>query len=265
MKYPDCDIRCARILDKVIQYEGPDSVAAFIAEPIQLSTGNIVPPDGYFPIIREICTRYDVLLIYDEIITGFGRTGNMWGAETVGAVPDILCMGKGMSCGYSPVSGFAAREKLAWAFWGDASEGREFADGHTYGGNPISSAVCIAALQELLENDLVARSRDMGQYLTAKLETLRELGVIGEIRGKGLMIGVELVKDPQTMDSFPAEMGFGNRVGNTCIHKYKAMVRHAPNWLALAPPFIVQEAELDMLVERIAASIRDVLKEVGER
>jgi adenosylmethionine-8-amino-7-oxononanoate aminotransferase len=174
LKYPECNILCARMLEQVILYEGPDTVAAFMAEPIQLSTGVIVPPPEYWPTIREICDRYGVLIILDEVATGMGRTGSMWGAQTFGFVPDVLCMGKGMAAGFMPLSGVAFRDEVAEAFISDEKE-MAFADGHTYGGNPVACAAGIAVLQELQERGLVEHCNQMGQYLMQRLEDLREL------------------------------------------------------------------------------------------
>jgi len=261
LKYPECDVLCARILEQVILYEGPDTVAAFIAEPIQLSTGNIVPPPEYWPIIREICDKYAVMIILDEVATGMGRTGKMWGAETFGFVPDVLCMGKGMAAGYMPLSGVAFRDEIAETF---ISENKElaFADGHTYGGNPVACAAGIAVLQELQERHLLEHCEAIGEYLMERLEDLRELGVVGDIRGKGLMIGIELVQDPVTMEPFPHELGFGLKVGRQCIQKEKMLVRYSPDWVAVAPPFIIEKDEVDDVVERLGRAIIAVLNQV---
>ena len=260
LSYPDCDILCARIVEQIIEYEDPDTVAAFVGEPIQLSTGNIVPPPEYWPIIREICDKYDVMIISDEIVTGFGRTGKMWGADTFDTVPDILCMGKGMSGGYAPLAGVAFRDEVAEVFFGEPE--LAFADGHTYGGNPVSSAAGIAAIQELLERNLVQRSHDMGQYLQQRLNELKDLGVIGEVRGEGLMVAVEFVQDYNTMEPFSKDIRFGVKVGKNCVHKQKLLVRSAPNWIALAPPLIVTEEEIDIIVQRLAQAIKEELKQV---
>jgi adenosylmethionine-8-amino-7-oxononanoate aminotransferase len=261
LKYPECNIACARILESVILYEGPETVAAFIAEPIQLSVGGIVPPPEYWPIIREICDRYGVMIILDEIATGFGRTGKMWGSEVFGFVPDVLCLGKGMSAGFFPMAGVAFRNEVADAF---ISEDRElaFADGHTFGGNPGACAAAIAVLHELQDRNLVEQCADRGRYLMERLGDLRELGVIGEIRGKGLMVGIEFVADLDTMESFPKEIGFGIKVGKNCVHKQKMLIRYAPNWVSVAPPFVVSEEEIDDMVGRLRTSIIEVLAEV---
>jgi adenosylmethionine-8-amino-7-oxononanoate aminotransferase len=263
LRYPDCDILCARFVEQIIKFEDPDTVAAFIGEPIQLSAGNLVPPPEYWPVIRDICDKYDVMLILDEIITGFGRTGEMWGADTFHVIPDLLCMGKGMSSGYAPLAGVAFRDEMGKAFFGEGHE-RAFADGHTYAGNPVSSAAGIASIQELLKRNLAKRSFDMGQYLQGRLNEIKDLGVIGDIRGKGLMIGVEFVQDCNSRKPFPEEIDFGTRVGKNCIHKQKLLVRSAPNWIAVAPPFTVGEEEIDMIVRRISLAIKEELVELKE-
>jgi adenosylmethionine-8-amino-7-oxononanoate aminotransferase len=260
-EYPECDVLCARMLERVIEYEGPHTVAAFIGEPIQLSTGNIVPPKEYWPTIREICDRYDIMLIFDEIATGFGRTGKMWGADTFQTIPDILCMGKGMSGGYAPLSGVAFRDEIASVFISDQRD-RAFADGHTYGGNPVCSAAGIAAVQELIKNDLIGKSYEMGEYLQRRLTDLKDFGVVGEVRGKGLMIGVEFVMNDTTNEPYPPESEFGIRVGRNCVHKQKMLVRYAQNWIALAPPFIISKKEIDLMVKQLAHAVSDVMEEI---
>ena len=261
LEHPECDALCARVLEQTILYEGPETVAAFIAEPIQLSSGNIVPPPEYWPTIRDICNKYDVMIILDEIATGVGRTGKMWGADTFGFVPDVLCMGKGLSGGFAPMSAVAFRDEVAEAFISEKPE-LAFNDGHTFGGNPIASAAGIAVLQELEEQDLIQRCNRMGQYLEQRLNSLKELGVIGEVRGKGLMYGIEFVQNVETMESFPKEVAFGLKVGRNCIHKKKLLIRSAPDWVALAPPFIITEEQIDDMVDRLAQAIKEELEEL---
>ncbi|HET6443255.1 MAG TPA: aspartate aminotransferase family protein [candidate division Zixibacteria bacterium] len=261
LTYPECDVLCARFLEQAIIYEGPDNVAAFMAEPIQLSTGNIVPPEEYWPIIRQICDKYDVMIILDEVATGMGRTGRWWGSDTFNFVPDVLCMGKGMAAGYMPLSGVAFRDEVAQVFISEDNE-RAFADGHTYGGNPIACAAGIAVLQELHDRNLVECCNQMGQYMMKRLEDLKEFGVVGDIRGAGLMIGIEFVQNSETMEPFPGELNFGVRVGRNCILNQHMLIRYAPNWVALAPPFIVTEIEIDEMVSRLGQAIIAVLAQV---
>src|ERR1700730_10162641 len=202
--YPDCGITCATIVGDVVEMEDPATVAAIIVEPIGHTGGIIDPPEEYLPLLRQICDRHNVLLIFDEIITGIGRTGRMFAAETFGVTPDVLCVGKGLGGGYAPISAMICRRPIADAFWGPVAENPGFVEGHTFEGNPISCAAGLAVLQEVLERDLCANARTRGQRLRAGLEGLAARhGVIGDIRGKGLFQGVEFVHDPATKEQFP--------------------------------------------------------------
>src|SRR4051812_37743807 len=208
--YPDCGITCVTIVGDVIEMEDADTVAAVMVEPIGHTGGLIVPPDEYLPLLRELCDRHDVLLIFDEIITGIGRTGRMFAAETFGVTPDVLCVAKGLGGGVAPVSAMICRRPIADAFWGPIAENPGFVEGHTFEGNPISCAAGIAVLREILERDLCANARAQGDRLRAGFERLaRTHGVIGDIRGKGLFQAIEFARDPATKERFPAETAFG--------------------------------------------------------
>ena len=216
--YPDCGITCATIVGDVIAMEDPDTVAAVMVEPIGHTGGVIDPPDEYLPILREICDRNNVLLIFDEIITGIGRTGQMFAAETFGVVPDVLCVAKGLGGGYAPISAMICRKPIADTFWGPIAENPGFVEGHTFEGNPIACAAGIAVLREILERDLCANARAQGARLRAGFERLaRTHGVIGDIRGKGLFQAIEFVRDPATKEPFPATTAFGTRVGRRAL------------------------------------------------
>src|ERR671935_1563893 len=201
--YPDCGITCATLVGDVIEMEDPDTVAAVIVEPIGHTGGIIDPPPEYLPLLRDICDRHNVLLIFDEIITGIGRTGRMFAAETFGVVPDVICCGKGMGGGYMPVSALICRRGIADAFWGPSTENPGFVEGHTFEGNPISCAAGLAVLREILERDLCANAREQGARLRAGFERLAEkYGVIGDVRSRGLLQGVEFVRDRATKERF---------------------------------------------------------------
>jgi adenosylmethionine-8-amino-7-oxononanoate aminotransferase len=258
-EYPSCDLFCAEILRDVIQMEGPDTVSAVIMEPIGNTGGIITPPPEYYPIIRQICDEFNVLLIFDEIITGFGRTGNMFAAQTFDTLPDILCMGKGMSSGYAPLAGIAFRDHVAAAFWG--AEGREFSHGHTYGGNPLACAAGIAAITEVIERDLCTAARELGAHLRGRIEALRSWGIIGDVRGKGLLLGIEFVRDLDTKEPFGPEVQFGRRVQRKCLDK-GLILRCDPDWVAFAPPLVATREEIDLMVERFAESVEEVLADV---
>src|SRR5437660_1612504 len=210
--YSDCGITCATIVGDVIAMEDPATVAAVLVEPIGHTGGIIDPPEEYLPILREVCDRHNVLLIFDEIITGIGRTGRMFAAETFGVTPDVLLVAKGLSGGYAPLSAMICRKPIADAFWGPVEDNPGFVEGHTFEGNPLSCAAGLAVLREILERDLCANARQQGERLRAGFERLaRKYGVIGDIRGKGLLQGVEFVRDPKTKEPFPAETAFGLR------------------------------------------------------
>jgi len=206
--WEECNRFTARMVEDLIVNEDPETVAGVIVEPIGNTGGIITPTAEYFQILRETCTRHNVMLIFDEVITGFGKTGSFFAAQTFGVTPDIICCGKGMSNGAMPLAAMIAREDMAEAFWGPPEAGLEFAHGHTFAGNPLGAAVGIAVIDEIVENQLDRKARRLGEYLAARLEGLRKYGVIREVRGKGLLRGVELMKDTETLAPFP---GLGRR------------------------------------------------------
>jgi adenosylmethionine-8-amino-7-oxononanoate aminotransferase len=257
--YPDCGITCASLVGDVIDMEDPATVAAVIVEPIGHTGGIIDPPEEYLPLLREICDRHNVLLIFDEIITGIGRTGHMFAAETFGVVPDAICCGKGLCGGYVPLSAMICRRPIADAFWGPLAENPGFVEGHTFEGNPLSCATGLAVLREILENDLCANARKQGERLRAGLERLaKKHGVIGDIRGKGLFQGIELVKNPATKERFPAEVAPGVRVGRRALEN-GLLCRFDPHWIAFGPPLVVTAEQIDEMVDLLDRSFGEVL------
>lgn len=258
--YPSCNLICARIIEETILAEGPETVAGLIVEPVINTAGIVTPPPEYFPLLRKICDRHNVVLIFDEIITGFGRTGRLFGADTYHTVPDILCCGKGMSSGYAPLAATIIRDHIAAAFRGRAEDRVEFHHGHTYSGNPVASAAGLASIREILDRRLPENARKVGESLKQMLaEQLGPLGVVGEIRGHGLMVGVELVRDPATRVRFDERLAFGKRVGRTALRN-GLLLRSDPHWVAFAPPLIVSEADMQAMVEILRDSVREVLR-----
>src|SRR5262245_49376190 len=258
--YRECGITCATIVGDVIDMEDPATVAAVMVEPIGHTGGIIDPPEEYLPLLREICDRHNVLLIFDEIITGVGRTGQMFAAETFGVTPDVICMGKGLSGGYAPLSAMICRKPIAAAFWGPISQNPGFVEGHTFEGNPISCAAGIAVLREIIERDLCANARQQGERLRAGFERLaKKHGVIGDIRGKGLFQGIEFVRDPKTKERFPAEQAFGVQVGKRALAN-GLLTRFDPHWLALGPPLIVTSEDIDNILALLDRSLDEVLR-----
>ena len=260
--YPDCGITCATLINDVIEMEDPATVAAIMVEPIGHTGGIIDPPQEYLPLLREYCDRHNVLLIFDEIITGIGRTGRMFAAETFGVTPDMVCIGKGMAGGYAPLSAMICKRSLADVFWGPVAQNPGFVEGHTFEGNPISCAAGLAVLQEILERDLLANTRNQGERLRAGFERLaKQHGVIGDIRGKGLFQGIEFVRNPATKEPFPAKIAFGVRVGRRALEN-GLLCRFDPNWIAFGPPLISTAEQIDEMVNILDNSIGDELGEM---
>jgi adenosylmethionine-8-amino-7-oxononanoate aminotransferase len=254
--YPSCEITCASLIGDVIDMEGPETVAAVMVEPIGHTGGIIDPPEEYLPKLREICDRHNVLLIFDEIITGMGRTGQMFAAETFGVLPDVLCLGKGLSGGYAPISAVLCRQKIADAFWGDPAKNPGFVEGHTYEGNPISCAAGLACLSEIVERDLCGNARRVGEHLRKRLDSLRRHGIVGDIRGKGLFLGVEWVADPATKRQFSPPIGM--EIGRQALAN-GLLTRFDPHWLALGPALVITEQQADEIVAILDRSVGEVL------
>jgi adenosylmethionine-8-amino-7-oxononanoate aminotransferase len=260
-EYPSCEITCATLIGDVIEMEDPETVAAVMVEPIGHTGGIIDPPPEYLPILRELCDRHNVLLIFDEIITGAGRTGHLFAAETFGVVPDILCTAKGLSGGYAPLSAMICRKSIADAFWGPIAENPGFVEGHTFEGNPISCAAGLAVLKEILERDLCANARELGKRLRAGFQRLADKhGVIGDIRGKGLLQGIEFVRDRMTKERFPTNPGFGVRVGRRALHN-GLLCRFDPHWLAFGPPLVSTADQIEEMMGILDHSLGEVLAE----
>ena len=246
----------AKAFEDVIIHEDPETIAGIIVEPIGNTGGTITPTAEYYRIIRDICDRYNVTLIFDEIITGFARTGAMFAAQAYGVTPDIICSGKGLGSGHIPIGAMIAREDMREAFFGSAEDNVEFAHGNTFAGNPLACAAAIAVIDEIVEKELAQKAVRLGEYLVKKLENLKQYGVIREIRGKGILRGVEFVKDTKTMEPFPE---LGKVLKQTAI-KNGLIMRIDPNWFAVCPPLIAEESDIDEMYELIDKSLSDALE-----
>lgn len=254
--WEECNRFCAQMIEDVIVNEDPDTVAGVILEPISNTGGVITPTEEYFQIIRSACDRHHVVLIFDEIITGFGRTGSMFAAQTFGVTPDVICGGKALSSGVIPVGAMMAREDMGEAFLGPAEEDLHFAHGHTFAGHPLACAAGIAVIDEIVEKGLDRKARDLGDYLTGRLEGLKRHGVVREVRGRGLMRGVELVRDVKTMEPFP-ELG---RALRRTAPQNGLIIRVDLSWFAVAPALIAERSDLDELCGLIEKSLTDALE-----
>ncbi len=249
---------CVRQVEEVILGEHPDTVAAFIMEPVLMSAGVHMPSPDFFAELRAICDRYHVLLVYDEIITGWGRLGEWFSGAVTGVWPDMLCMGKGMSAGYSPLAGLLIADKVARSFWGEPGDMVQYHAGHTYGGNPLSCAAGLANIHFMLDNGVVDNAREVGAYLGEGLRRLMDRHeVIGDVRGRGMLWGAEFVQDRATRASFPAEVGFGKRV-ELAARARGLVLRGAPNFIVLAPPLVCTREQIDDILAIVDASITAV-------
>ncbi|WP_379066188.1 aspartate aminotransferase family protein [Mesorhizobium sp. UC74_2] len=261
-EYPSCNMPCAHDLEAIIKREGPENIAAFIAEPIVgAAGGGLTAPDDYFKVIREICDRYDILMIVDEVITGFGRTGKNFGINHWGVVPDIICTGKGLSSGYSPLGAVIVAEKVFEPF----RTGRGFSHGYTFGGNPLSCAVGSAVLKYIEDHGLVDRVAQLGAYFFEKAQELYELDIVGDIRGKGFFMGIEFVKDKKTRQPFASSANVAGKIADTAFTA--GLIVGAGrggidgvlgDHMNLAPPFICGESDLDEIVDIVRASVLKV-------
>jgi adenosylmethionine-8-amino-7-oxononanoate aminotransferase len=256
--WEECNRFCARLFEDIIVLEDPDTIAGIILEPIGNTGGIVTPTDEYFKILREICDRHNVILIFDEVITGFAKTGAMFAAQSFGVTPDIICCGKGLSSGMVPLGAMIARADMADAFLGAESDDVQFAHGFTFSGNPLACAVGNAVIDEIVTQNLTDKAMKLGDYLRNKLERLKAYGVIREIRGRGILLGVELVKDTQSMEPYP-ELG---RALKTAALNNGLIMRIDPSWFAVSPPLIANESDLDLMCDLIEKSLNDAIKQI---
>jgi adenosylmethionine-8-amino-7-oxononanoate aminotransferase len=258
-----CDLTCADALEERLEREGPETVTAFVAEPIGGSTtGALVPPDGYWPRIAEICRRHGVLIIADEIMTGFGRTGRRFAIEHFGVEPDLLVGGKGLAGGYAPISAVFATEEVAAPI---AEAGHEVMF-YTFGAHPVACAAAVAVLGILERERLVERAAELGALLREKLARLEKHPHVAQIRGRGLLQAVELVRDRATNEPFAAADRATARVVATGIARgvffYPGGCDPAHDVICLGPPFIVEPDELETIVDVLEQSINAALTAV---
>jgi putrescine---pyruvate transaminase len=240
----------ARALEEAILREGADMVAAFIAEPVQGVGGVIVPPDDYFPLVRAICEKYEVLFIADEVITGFGRTGKMFALNHWGVQPDILSFAKGITSGYIPLGGIQITDAIRETIW-NAPEAESWMHGYTYSGHATACAVGLKNVEILERDGLVEKSRVLGERLLKGLESLTEFPQVGEARGKGLLCAVEIVKDKTSRAPDAAAAG---TIMNAAM-SVGLRTRVVGNSLAFSPPLTITAEEVDSMVQMMGDAL----------
>jgi adenosylmethionine-8-amino-7-oxononanoate aminotransferase len=240
----------ARALEEAILREGADSVAAFIAEPVMGVGGVIVPPDDYFPLVRAICDKYEVLFISDEVITGFGRTGEWFALKHWNVKPDILSFAKAITSGYAQLGGIQLSDEIRETME-SAADTEAFMHGYTYAGHAMACAVGLKNLEIMEREDYPRRAREMGQRLREGFETLKEFPFVGEVRGLGLVFGVEIVSNKETKAADP---GLAMRIFKAAQER-GLRSRPLGNTLAFSPPLSINEEEVDEIVKRLGAAM----------
>jgi putrescine aminotransferase len=253
-------VTAANALEEKILALGPDNVAAFIGEPVQGAGGVIIPPETYWPEINRICKRYDILLICDEVICGFGRTGNWFGLETFGIEPDLITMAKGLSSGYMPIAATGVSDRVAETI---IAEGGEFYHGYTYSGHPVACAVALRNIEILEREGLVGKVRDeTGPHLAKRIKEFDGHPLVGETRSVGLLGAIELVKDKSSHERF-APLG---RVGTMCrdhFFRRNAIMRACGDTMVLSPPLTIEPEELDQLLDIAGECLDATARDLG--
>jgi len=244
-----------KALEEKVAQIGPEKVAAFICEPIQGSGGVIVPPPGFLKAMRETCDRLGILLIVDEVITGFGRTGPMFACESEGVSPDLLTLAKGLTSGYAPMGATLISEQIYAAIAEAGSDGTALGHGQTYAGHPVSAAIANATLDLYLEGGLLQNGARVGAYFQQRLKQLESLACVGEVRGRGLLAAVELVADKHTKAKPPAAMQLGQQVLKHAFSEGLVFRAFSDDILGFAPSLNYTEADVDVLIDILKYSI----------
>ncbi|MDI4237676.1 aminotransferase [Bradyrhizobium sp. Arg237L] len=249
-------LQAAQALEQRILELGPENVAAFIGEPVQGAGGVIDPPSTYWPEIQRICRKYDVLLVADEVICGFGRTGSWFGAQTFGITPDVMTMAKGLSSGYLPIAAVAMNRRV----FETISGGGHLAHGYTYSGHPVACAVALANIDIIAREGLVDRVReDIGPYLHETLARLTDSPIVGEKRGIGALAALQLIKNKATREPFTVEEGAGIFCREACYAR-GLIVRAVGQSIVLSPSLVITHAEIDELAEKLADALEETAR-----
>jgi adenosylmethionine-8-amino-7-oxononanoate aminotransferase len=255
--YPDCRLACLGRMEEMLKEKSAE-IAAVIIEPlVQAAGGMIVSPPGYLRGVRELCTKYEVLMIADEVATGFGRTGRMFACEHEGVVPDIMCLSKGITGGYLPLAATVATEEIYHAFLGEFRELKTFFHGHSYTGNPLGCAAALACLDIFEKEETIETLRPKIGMLESFLQDIASLDHVGDVRNKGLIAGIELVKDKQTKEPYPWEEKMGWRV---CYYarNHGVFIRPLGNVIVVMPPLAISPENLQQLMKVIKEGIMKV-------
>ena len=251
--YPDCDLKCARDIERTIEFENPELITAFIGEPVMQGFGALAPPKEYWPIVRDICDTYGILLIIDEVICGFGRTGKMFGIEHFNIQPDLLTMAKGITSGYVPLGAVGCTDAVMEPI-------ENFFHLHTYGNHPVPCAAALKNIEIMQQENLIQNSEEMGHYFLAGLKTLEQHPIVGEARGTGLWLALDLTSDKKSRAPFPPD-----RLNHIIARaKQLGVLFKTMGWaLEFAPPLIISKKDIDEAVAVLERCIAEEEKEMG--
>lgn len=247
---------CAELLDREISFQGADTVAAFIAEPVQGAGGVIVPPENYWPLVRKVCDKHGVLLIADEVVTGLGRTGAMFGTRLWGVKADLWCLAKGISGGYVPLGATAMSEGIAQAFLDAPAGAGAISHGYTYSAHPVAAAAAIESLKLVEELDLPGNAARVGAHFQERLRAFSRFSQVGDVRGVGLMACLELVADKASKKSLPRGAELPQQVARAAYRR-GAMVRVSGPNIILSPPLVITQVEIDILADILEAALAE--------
>ena len=253
LTYPSCDLACAKDIERIVEFEDPEQISAFIGEPVQQGFGAYAPHPEYWKIVRKICDRFGILLIIDEVICGFGRTGEWFGIQHYGVQPDIMTMAKGITSGYVPLGGVGCTEEIVKPI-------EIFQHLHTYGNHPVSCAAALKNIEIMKRENLIQKSKIMGAYFLEGLKTLSHHPTVGEVRGTGLWTAIDLTVDKKTRVPFPLD-----RL-NSLVSRAKGkgmIIKFMGPALEFAPPLIIQKEEIDEAVKILDQCISEEEKDLG--
>ena len=257
----ECAVRCAKAIEQLIVFHQPETVAAVIAEPISSGAGAVVPGDEYWPMVRDICSKYGVILIVDEVITGFGRTGKLFAIDHFGVVPDIMTVAKGISSTYLPLGAAIADREIANLF---ADDGHHLRHVFTSAGHPVAAAAGLKNIEILEQDRMIDNAATVGCYFKDRLRELQERHrIIGDVRGLGLMLCVELVADRQSKASFPEDAKVVERL-NAGFKRHGLLLRAMGEVLVnMSPPLCITTVEVDEIISGIDQTLSDVTRDIG--
>jgi 4-aminobutyrate---pyruvate transaminase len=253
--------RMAEALEKLIEAEGPDTIAAFFAEPVMGAGGGIVPPRGYFEKIQAVLHKHDILFVADEVICGFARTGEMWGSKTFGIHPDMMTSAKALSAAMLPISAVLINDRIHDAMLAQSDKYGNFAHGFTYAGHPVAAAVALEVQKIYAEMDIVSRAKRLGAALETTLEPMRQHPLVGDMRGVGFIVGLELMRDGQNRIPFDAALKVGARVDAAGM-RHGLILRVIGDRIVFAPPLVIEEDEIGEIGARLRRALDEVASEL---